>query len=65
MQVKYFQDTDTLFIRLSDLPPAETRDVNENLTVDLDTNGQVVSLTVEHAQTEKNRLDFSYERVGK
>ncbi len=65
MQAKYFEDTDTLFIKLSDLPPAQTRDVSENVTVDLDADGHVVSLTVEHARSDKNRVDFSYELVGK
>jgi uncharacterized protein YuzE len=65
MQVKYFQDTDTLFVKLSDLPPAQTRDVSENVTVDLDADGHVVSLTVEHARADKNKVDFSYELVGK
>jgi uncharacterized protein YuzE len=65
MQVKYFEDTDTLFIKLTDSPPTETRDVNENLTVDLDAGGQVVSLTVEHARADKNKMDFSYELVGR
>lgn len=65
MQAKYFEDTDTLFIKLSDVSPAQTRDVSENLTVDLDADGHVVSLTVEHARAEKNKVDFSYELVGK
>lgn len=65
MQAKYFEDTDTLFIRLSDLPPAETRDVSENVTMDLDAAGHVVSLTVEHARADKNKVDFSYELVGR
>jgi uncharacterized protein YuzE len=65
MQAKYFEDTDTLFIKLSDLPIAQTRDVGENITVDLDADGKVVSLTVEHARADKNKVDFSYELVGK
>jgi uncharacterized protein YuzE len=65
MQAKYFEDTDTLFIKLSDRPPAQTRDISENLSVDLDDSGHVVSLTVEHARADKNKVDFSYELVGK
>jgi hypothetical protein len=31
MKVKYFEDTDTLFIKLSERSPVETRELNENV----------------------------------
>lgn len=61
MKVKYFPDTDTLYIQLSDQPPAETRELNENVLLELDEDGKVVALTVEHARVQGGRLDFSYE----
>jgi uncharacterized protein YuzE len=65
MQVKYFEDTNTLFIKLSDVPAAEKREVSENVAVDLDAGGQVISLTVAHARADKNKVDFSYELIEK
>lgn len=49
MKLSYFEDTDTLFIELSDVGAAETRDLGENTLLDIDAAGNVVSLTVEHA----------------
>ncbi len=64
MKIKYFEDTDTLYIELSDAEVAETKELNENLYVDLDAEGRVVSLTIEHAKTTSGKLDFSYETVA-
>lgn len=50
MKVKYFEDTDTLYVELSDSHIAQTKELNENLYVDLDSEGKVVSFTVEHAK---------------
>lgn len=64
MKVKYFEDTDTLLVELSDSRVTETKELNENLYVDLDSNGRVVSLTIEHAKAASGKLDFSYETVA-
>ena len=63
MKVKYFEDTDTLFIKLKDKEPSETRELNENVFLEIDENGHVVGLTVEHAK-EQSGLDFSYESIA-
>ena len=49
MDVKYFQDTDTLLINFSDGEIVETRDVNEDVLIELDDDGKIVSVTIEHA----------------
>ncbi|RMD66380.1 DUF2283 domain-containing protein [Candidatus Pacearchaeota archaeon] len=64
MKIKYFEDTDTLYVELSDNEVAETKELNENLYVDLDAEGRVVSLTIEHAKATSGKLDFSYETVA-
>ena len=64
MKIKYFEDTDTLYIELSDHEVAETKELNENLYVDLDADGRVVSFTIEHAKTSSGKFDFSYETVA-
>lgn len=61
MRVRYFPETDTLFIQLNDRSVVETRELNENLLIDLDERDKVASLTVEHAMEHSGRLDFSYE----
>jgi uncharacterized protein YuzE len=61
MKVKYFTETDTLYIQLSDRQPAETTELNENVLLDIDHDGKVVGLTIEHAMEPSGKLDFSYE----
>jgi uncharacterized protein YuzE len=48
MIVQYFEDTDTLLIELRPVAVAETRDLDENTIVDLDANGNICSITIEH-----------------
>jgi uncharacterized protein YuzE len=50
MNVKYFKDTDTALLEFSDHPVDETREISENVYVDLDKNGLLVSMTIEHAR---------------
>lgn len=64
MQIKYFQNTDTLLINFNDNLIAETRDINENVLVELDQNGNVVSMTFEHAKSIANINDLSYQQVA-
>ena len=49
MNVKYFKDTDTALLEFSDQPVDETREISESVFVDLDKNGNLVSMTIEHA----------------
>ena len=63
MNIKYFSDTDTLLVVFNDNPIVETKDLNENLLLDIDANGNPVSITIEHAQTMTNIFDFSFQQV--
>jgi uncharacterized protein YuzE len=49
MKIKYFRDTDTALLEFTDRKVAETREISENVLVDLDEDGNLVSMTVEHA----------------
>jgi uncharacterized protein YuzE len=62
MHVKYFADTDTALVEFGGTP-VETRELDENLYVDLDADGHIVSLTIEHAQRSAGMEEFSYERL--
>jgi uncharacterized protein YuzE len=64
MKVKYFADTDTLFIELRPDPIVETRDLDENTLLDLDKAGNVCALTIEHAKDRAGIPSFSYEQVA-
>lgn len=63
MKIRYFSDTDTLYLELSDRPVNETREVNENTLIDLDADGNLVALTVEHARTVTDLSEVSLHQV--
>ncbi len=64
MKVKYFPDTDTLLVNFSERLIVETRDLNENVLVELDEEGRVVSMTIEHAKQQTDVGEFSYQLAG-
>ncbi|WP_328188486.1 DUF2283 domain-containing protein [Marinobacter sp. OP 3.4] len=64
MKIKYFQDSDTLYIELRVTDVAETRDLDENTIVDLDHEGQICAITFEHASQRTDIPDFSFEQVA-
>jgi uncharacterized protein YuzE len=43
---------------------ASTEDLNENLLVDLDANGNPVSMTIEHAKTFTNVQGLSFQQIS-
>lgn len=51
MKVSYFEDTDTLYIELNDRDVAESRDLDENTILDVDSKGNIIAITMEHAST--------------
>ena len=63
MRVKYFEDTDTTLVELSTNPSVETQELNENVYIDLDNQGKVVSITIEHAGQSADMREFLYQRI--
>jgi uncharacterized protein YuzE len=61
MQGTYFADSDTLLLRFNDRQIVETYDLNEDVLVEVDKEGRVVSMTVEHAEQQTNVNEFSYQ----
>ena len=61
MKMSYFDDTDTLYIEFKESDVAETKDLDENTLLDVDSNGQIIAITVEHAsqRTDINKLVLS------
>ena len=64
MKIKYFADTDTLYIEFRKEPVAETRDLDENTVIDVDAKGNICAITVEHASKSAGIPEFSYEHVA-
>ena len=64
MRIRYFAGTDTLYIEFRDVPVAETRDLDEDTLIDVDAQGSICAITVEHASERAESPAFSYEQVA-
>jgi uncharacterized protein YuzE len=64
MRLRYFEQTDTLLIELKDAPVAETRDLDENTVLDVDSQGNICAITIEHASQRAGIPQFSYEQIA-
>jgi uncharacterized protein YuzE len=64
MKIKYFQDTDTLYIEFRSVEVVETKDLDENTLLDLDGAGNLCGITIEHARERADIPHFSYEQIA-
>ena len=62
MRIRYFADTDTLSIEFRQREVVETRDLDENTILDLDADGEISRITIEHASERTGIPNFSYEQ---
>ena len=63
MKIKYFQDTDTLYIEFRTAIVSETKDFDENTLIDIDANGNICGITIEHAREQADIPQFSFEQI--
>ena len=63
MKIRYFEDTDTLYIGLRKADITETRELDENSILDLDAQGKLCGLTLEHAKERFGSPEVSFEIV--
>jgi uncharacterized protein YuzE len=64
VKIKYFQETDTLYIEFRAVEVAETKDLDENTLLDIDQDGNICGLTIEHASDRADIPHFSYEQIA-
>lgn len=65
MKIKYFSETDTALVEFSGRKVAETKEINENIYVDLEASGNLVAMTIEHARQQTSLPFLSYEQIEK
>jgi uncharacterized protein YuzE len=65
MTVKYFEDTDTALLEFSNRAVIETKEISENIYIDIDDEGNLVNMTIEHAVEKANIRNFSFETMVK
>jgi uncharacterized protein YuzE len=61
MKITYFQDSDTLYIEFRTADVLETRELDENTLLDIDAQGNLCGLTLEHA---RDRADIPHVTFG-
>jgi uncharacterized protein YuzE len=64
MKIKYFEDTDTALVELGTAPVVETRELSEDVTLDLDAHGHVVAITLEHASLRGDLSEIAFQRIS-
>ena len=65
MKIKYFEDTDTALLEFSDHPVFETKEINENIYLDLDKDGNLIGMTIEHALSQANINEVSFQQINR
>ena len=64
MNIKYFQETDTLYIEFRKADIAQTWDLDENTNLDVGADGNICAITVEHASDRTDIPYFSFEPIA-
>jgi len=64
MRIRYFADTDTLYIEFRAAEIAESRDLDENTLAEYDALGNLCAMTLEHARDRADIPHFSFEQVA-
>ena len=65
MKIKYFEDTDTALLEFSESPVFETKEINENIYLDLDENGNLIGMTIDHALSQANINEVSFQQINR
>ena len=63
MKIKYFPDTDTALIEFGVNSVVETKEISEDIYVDFDTDGRLVSMTIEHAKTAAQIKELTFQEI--
>ncbi len=68
MKVKYFSDTDTAHVEFTERDVYETKEISENIYIDIDERGNIVSMTNELPRSKlrgiNRKLSYRLKRRG-
>lgn len=64
MKIKYFKDTDTLYLEFKNSNIVETRDLDENTLLEFDEYGDICAITLEHASERTDINNLSTEGIA-
>ena len=55
MKIKYYPDTDFLYIDLSSKPSVDSREISEGIVLDYDADGNLTGIDIDNA---RNKIDL-------
>jgi uncharacterized protein YuzE len=64
MKVKYFRDTDTLYIEFQSQEIVGSRELDENTVMDVDAEGNICAITFEHASSRTDVEQITLEGIA-
>ena len=64
MKIQYFKNTDTLYIEFRKADIVESRDFDEDTVIDVDEDGNIVAMTMEHARNRTDAPNLTFEEVA-
>ena len=64
MKVKYFEDTDTLYMEFRAQEIVDSKDLDENTVLDLDAEGNICAITFEHASARTDVQQVTIEGIA-
>jgi len=63
MKLKYYPETDSLYIDLSSNPGTDSKEVADGVVIDLDSDGNVVGIDIDHASEKIDLEDLSFSKM--
>jgi uncharacterized protein YuzE len=63
VRIQHFEDTDTLYLVFKESEVDQTKDLDENTLIEFDAQGNLVSMTIEHARERADVGNFSYQQI--
>jgi len=64
MKIQYFKNTDTLYIEFRKADIVESRDLDEDTIIDLDAEGKICAMTMEHARNRTDIPNLTFEEIA-
>jgi uncharacterized protein YuzE len=63
MTIRYYPDTDSLYIDLSAKPSAESQEVSPGVVLDYDAEGNLVGIDIDQASTKLDLHELTLSRI--
>jgi uncharacterized protein YuzE len=63
MRLKYYPDTDSLYIDLSSRASAESREISEGVVLDYDADGNVVGIDIDNASRKVDLKEVTLSKI--